>query len=71
MDSRIEKLNVENGDVLVLYYTLILPHLHDEEDNQSSVIKKLIDDITNHYKKHGKDVLVIALPMSENLNSNN
>lgn len=68
MDYKIEKLEVESGDVLILYYTPIPPHQLEDQENS---IQKIITDLTNHYKKHGKDVRIIALPRTENLNSNN
>jgi len=58
MDYKIEKLDVNNGDVLVFYYKAITGK--ECGRRQAEAIQQLISKLVKHYKSHGKDVLVLA-----------
>jgi len=58
--SRFIKLDVNDGDVLLFYFK-ISPNLSNNVDKHLS---NFIKDVEDHYKKHGKDVLIKVIPVN-------
>ncbi len=58
--SRFIKLDANDGDVLLFYFK-ISPNLSNNVDKHLS---NFIKDVEDHYKKHGKDVLIKVIPVN-------